>query len=464
MNHEGKPVWRIDISQDYVADKDWETIRINARIGQNDLISLLDHEVRRTQQAFHRAGAGFHQFAEFASLGRPVRLEFKKNKFGGMTTTLFVQVDHAMNGIVPETPAEDGAMITRLEILDFVSRGLANKIRKELGVEIHMRKSMDGLYYLYEGPDDRIPRKAFAAVVYDTQRNGLRFWKSRFDGDFLLKEKMLKFIELTISLLKETFPSAFGWRISIEDNGDGYLSLVSPDQSTSLPDNVSISDYLTQAVLHWEAIGLEDQELSGDVKRLINAMVMVMKSTPTDYEEKLLEAAEHLENMDNDLELTRQTIGEFLNFYNNQSEVYYKTAEQLSYLVSGDTIKDRYAPAYNARKEPIIGGASSTIGFGFLPDKVISKLEFMYSDQAMNANSTGPGGIDLNPAQMSMQVKKDGQDFKFNFNGTEIDAAQVTGATFTIRTMTPVTNLPQILGFNLEPTDKPEQVVSLAKA
>ena len=56
------------------------------------------------------------------------------------------------------------------------------------------------------------------------------------------------------------------------------------------------------------------------------------------------------------------------------------------------------------------------------------------------------GGIDLNPAQMSMQVKKDGQDFKFDFNGTEIDAAQVTGATFTIRQMIPVTNLPQILG------------------
>jgi len=30
---------------------------------------------------------------------------------------------------------------------------------------------------------------------------------------------------------------------------------------------------------------------------------------------------------------------------------------------------------------------------------------------------------------MSMQVKKEGEDFKFNFNGTEIDAAQVTGAT-----------------------------------
>jgi len=60
------------------------------------------------------------------------------------------------------------------------------------------------------------------------------------------------------------------------------------------------------------------------------------------------------------------------------------------------------------------------------------------------------GGINLNPAQMSLQIKKEGEDFKFDFNGTEIDTAQITGATFTIRTMTPVTNLPLILGLNQE--------------
>jgi len=56
------------------------------------------------------------------------------------------------------------------------------------------------------------------------------------------------------------------------------------------------------------------------------------------------------------------------------------------------------------------------------------------------------GGIDLNPAQMSMRVKNEGEDFKFNFNGTEIDASQVIGAQFTIRKMTPVTDLPLVLG------------------
>jgi N-methylhydantoinase B/oxoprolinase/acetone carboxylase alpha subunit len=68
-------------------------------------------------------------------------------------------------------------------------------------------------------------------------------------------------------------------------------------------------------------------------------------------------------------------------------------------------------------------------------------------DNAMNVQDiTGTGGIDLNPAQMSMQVKNDGEDFKFDFNGTEIDAAQVTGVTFTICEMTPVSNLLLILG------------------
>jgi len=65
-------------------------------------------------------------------------------------------------------------------------------------------------------------------------------------------------------------------------------------------------------------------------------------------------------------------------------------------------------------------------------------------------NSTQKGGIDLNPAQMSMQVKKEGQDFKFYFNGSEIDAAQVTGATFSIRSMTPVTNLLLALGLSVK--------------
>lgn len=68
------------------------------------------------------------------------------------------------------------------------------------------------------------------------------------------------------------------------------------------------------------------------------------------------------------------------------------------------------------------------------------------SDDAQISQRSKTGGIDFNPAQMSMHVKKEGEDFKFDFNGTEIDAAQVAAVTFTIRTITPVTNFPSILG------------------
>ncbi len=71
-------------------------------------------------------------------------------------------------------------------------------------------------------------------------------------------------------------------------------------------------------------------------------------------------------------------------------------------------------------------------------------------DSAQAALQSQKGGIDLNPAQMNIQVKNQGEGFKFNFNGQIIDAAQVIGATFTIRTMTPVTDLPLILGLKKE--------------
>ena len=56
------------------------------------------------------------------------------------------------------------------------------------------------------------------------------------------------------------------------------------------------------------------------------------------------------------------------------------------------------------------------------------------------------GGIDFNPAQMSMQVKGRGEDFKFDWNGQTFDAAQITGVTFKIETMTTVTDLSLALG------------------
>ncbi len=80
---------------------------------------------------------------------------------------------------------------------------------------------------------------------------------------------------------------------------------------------------------------------------------------------------------------------------------------------------------------------------------VIKIQEERLADAAMNVShhgAQGDGGIDLNPVQMNMQVRQEGEDFKFDFNGTTIDAAQVAGVTFTIRQMTPVTDLPALLG------------------
>jgi hypothetical protein len=109
----------------------------------------------------------------------------------------------------------------------------------------------------------------------------------------------------------------------------------------------------------------------------------------------------------------------------------------------------------------------------------------LVADLAMKSRE--PGGIDLNPAQMRMEIEDRsptktfgddngrsafgddngrsafGDDILSSASGNDasftIDPAQVTGATFTIRTMTPVTNLPQILGLNLEPANKPEQEI-----
>ena len=115
--------------------------------------------------------------------------------------------------------------------------------------------------------------------------------------------------------------------------------------------------------------------------------------------------------------------------------------------------------------EPEEGLKEERVEFGFfrgasLDDRKTPKDKALVTAQASNyIRSNGrKGGIDLNPAQMSMQVKKQGEDFKFDFNGTQIDAAQVTGATFTIRQMTPVVNLSQILGISQVLVDKSNQL------
>jgi hypothetical protein len=55
------------------------------------------------------------------------------------------------------------------------------------------------------------------------------------------------------------------------------------------------------------------------------------------------------------------------------------------------------------------------------------------------------GGVDFNPAQMSMDVKTEGQEFRFNGDWIDIDPADISGAYFTVRTTQPVDGISAIL-------------------
>lgn len=73
-------------------------------------------------------------------------------------------------------------------------------------------------------------------------------------------------------------------------------------------------------------------------------------------------------------------------------------------------------------------------------------LAMSSQNEQYKTNRTSTGGIDFNPAQMHVEVKQQGDSFKFDYNGKVIDAAQIVGAKFTISSMTPVTNISDILG------------------
>ncbi|MFA7255855.1 MAG: hypothetical protein WC133_07190, partial [Candidatus Omnitrophota bacterium] len=107
-DRDGDPVLRVDVFQDHIQPKDWERIRANAELAKGDLAKLQDLEKRKTAKAFQAknypmlsggggsfqvGGSGFSKFAEVGMSGRPVRLEFQKDRLVGMVTTLWVQVD-----------------------------------------------------------------------------------------------------------------------------------------------------------------------------------------------------------------------------------------------------------------------------------------------------------------------------------------------------------------------------------
>ena len=126
----------------------------------------------------------------------------------------------------------------------------------------------------------------------------------------------------------------------------------------------------------------------------------------------------------------------------------------------------KYIPVEGVVLEDVVNNKSDTAASikGDNPNRILkfvrllvkksSLLKKNSKDEAMRVNLL-KGGIDLNPAQMSMVLMPDtlsssqvkgSDDFKFEFNGQNFDTAQITGMSFTIRSITPVKNLPEILG------------------
>ena len=77
----------------------------------------------------------------------------------------------------------------------------------------------------------------------------------------------------------------------------------------------------------------------------------------------------------------------------------------------------------------------------------VKEVQAPIRDRAQLAGGVGKrGGIDLDPAQMSLDVKKEGEGFQFDGQWQSMDLRNITGAEFVIRQMTTVTDLPQVLG------------------
>ena len=58
-----------------------------------------------------------------------------------------------------------------------------------------------------------------------------------------------------------------------------------------------------------------------------------------------------------------------------------------------------------------------------------------------------PGGIDLNPALLDLQIKRDGNGIPLPVNQQPIHNMKIDGFIPIIINVTPISNLPLILGF-----------------
>ncbi len=73
-------------------------------------------------------------------------------------------------------------------------------------------------------------------------------------------------------------------------------------------------------------------------------------------------------------------------------------------------------------------------------------VHLIQKDQAMLVNQKAPGGIDLNPANNNFQIKKDANGIPILFSTQSIDNIRLKGLTPVVVSITPVMNLPEVLG------------------
>lgn len=180
-----------------------------------------------------------------------------------------------------------------------------------------------------------------------------------------------------------------------------------------------------------QSASLDGEELLTNLFKGLNEMALKMGMAgvvlPKDLEEPF--------NFNNRTTISGQSFIEWVK----------SSSPGLSFYTKGKPVKVNVSPEHQASWDNL------TAMFGTDISNSIESKEFVML--AFNAAMRAKGGIDMNPAQMSLQVKNEGESFHFDFNGVEIDAAQVTGAEFIINDIKPVTNLLVELGLPLSAAD-----------
>ncbi|MDP8212371.1 MAG: hypothetical protein P9X22_03650, partial [Candidatus Zapsychrus exili] len=98
-----------------------------------------------------------------------------------------------------------------------------------------------------------------------------------------------------------------------------------------------------------------------------------------------------------------------------------------------------------------------------IKDAILKELKDVKSDKAM-ISETATGGIDLNPAYLDMQIKRDGAGVPLPLDMQVIETMKIEGFIPVIINITPITNFPLLLGMGADDEEENEtQELSLGK-